>query len=141
MELEELAAKPSARALSGRVRSHLAELVRFAIPMIVSRAGLATMGIADAIMVSRYSPAEFAALSLADGTLGRVIDIFAAFVIGGLILVPRAFGAGNLPEAMRIWKRSIFPAVGLGLLGLCIGLLGTTMFHLLGQNADLAANA
>lgn len=109
--------------------------------MIVSRAGLATMGIADAIMVSRYSPAEFAALSLADGTLGRVIDIFAAFVIGGLILVPRAFGAGNLPEAMRIWKRSIFPAVGLGLLGLCIGLLGTTLFHVLGQNADLAANA
>ena len=126
---------------SSSLRTSLLETVRLALPMIVSRAGLATMGIADAVMVSRFSPSEFAALSLADGTLGRIADVFAAFVIAGLVLVPRAFGAGDLAESVHVWRRSILPAVGLGLVGALLGFSGVHIFHLLGQNAYLSAQA
>jgi MATE family multidrug resistance protein len=118
----------------------VSDLGKLAIPMIVSRAGLATMAIADAVMVSRFSPSEFAGLSLADGTIGRIVEVFAAFVMGGLVLVPRAFGAGDTAEAFRIWRRSLAPAVGLGLLGCLIGFAGTTLFTLLGQGSELAVS-
>jgi len=137
MPLEELEAiEPSIGVFTS-----LKELAALAVPMIVSRAGLAAMGIADAIMVSRYNTSEFAALSLADGTLGRIVEVFAAFIIGGLVLVPRAYGAGDMSEALRIWRRSIVASVGLGLAGLLLGLLGTNIFRLLGQAAPLAAKA
>jgi MATE family multidrug resistance protein len=121
--------------------SHLVELSRLAVPMIVSRAGLAAMGIADAIMVSRYSPSQFAMLSLADGTLGRVTDICAAFVLGGLILVPRAFGAGRLGECATIWRRSVTPALVLGIVAAVLGFAGTPLFRALREPAALASGA
>jgi MATE family multidrug resistance protein len=99
------------------------------------------MSIADSVMVSRYSAGQFAQLSLADGTLGRLVDIFAAFILGGLVLVPRAFGAGKLHACARIWRRSIAPAVGLGLLGALLGLTGAPLFLRLGQGPELAAAA
>jgi MATE family multidrug resistance protein len=122
-------------------RTNAAGLVRLAVPMIVSRAGLAGMQIADAVMVARFNPGQFAILSLADGTLGRLIDIFAAFLLGGLVLVPRAFGAGDLAACARIWRRTFGPALGLGLLGALIGLAGTPIFRLLGQSPPLASGA
>ena len=134
-----------ARGRSGErlalVRDNVLALARLALPMIVSRAGLAALGIADAIMVSRYDPAQFALLSLADGTLGRVSDVFAAFVLGGLILVPRAFGAGDLRACVRIWGRAMLPALGLGALAAALGLAGTPIFHVLGQSDALAGGA
>jgi MATE family multidrug resistance protein len=99
------------------------------------------MGIADAIMVSRYSPEQFAMLSLADGTLGRVTDIFAAFVLGGLILVPRAFGAGNLSECASIWRRTLRPAVVLGVIAALLGFAGTPLFAALHERPALVTGA
>ncbi|MFY9781107.1 MAG: MATE family efflux transporter [Candidatus Baltobacteraceae bacterium] len=121
--------------------SNVGALLRLAVPMIVSRAGLAAMAIVDAVMVSRYSSNQFAMLGLADGTLGRLSDVFGAFVMGGLVLVPRAFGAGNLFECANIWRRSLPPALGLGLAGALLGLTGAPLFGLLGQRASLASGA
>lgn len=123
------------------LRADIIDLLRLALPMIVSRAGLAAMSIADAVMVSRYDPGQFAVLSLADGTLGRIVDIFAAFILGGLVLVPRAFGAGDLAECARIWRRSLPPALGLGLLGALLGVCGTAIFAAVGQSAALSSGA
>lgn len=123
------------------VRENAVALARLALPMIVSRAGLAAFGIADAIMVSRDAPAQLAMLGLADGTLGRIADVFAAFVIGGLILVPRAFGAGDLAACARIWRRSLPPALGLGVLAALLGFACAPLFHALGQPDALASGA
>jgi MATE family multidrug resistance protein len=117
------------------------DLLRIAVPMIVSRAGLAAMGIADAVMVGRYNPSEFAYLSLADGTLGRLLDLGVAFLLGGLIVVPRAFGAGDLAGCRRAWRRTLLPAVALGLLGFVLGCTAAPLLRLLGQPAELAALA
>ncbi len=100
-----------------------AAFLRLALPMMVSRAGLAGMGIADGIMVARYSPAQLAFLGLSDGTLGRALDVLVALLIGGIALAARAH-AGNSPhEAGAVWRR----AVGLALLtGVVVAALGLT---------------
>jgi MATE family multidrug resistance protein len=109
--------------------------------MIVSRAGLAAMGIADGIMVSRYQSHEFAWLSLAEGTLGRLLDVFIAFLIGGLSLAPRHFGRGDAVGARALWLRTLPISVGLGVAGLLVSLAGTPLLRLLGQPVNLAAGA
>ncbi len=112
-----------------------------AAPMIVSRAGLAAMGMADAIMVSRFQSREFAWLSLAEGTLGRLLDVFVAFLIGGLSLAPRLFARGDAAGARLVWVRTFPWALGLGLAGLLVGLSGHTLLAMMGQPEQLALGA
>jgi MATE family multidrug resistance protein len=115
--------------------------LRLALPMIVSRAGLAVMSIADGIMVSRYKPVEFAWLSLADGTLGRLLDILIAFLIGGLLLAPRHFARGDREGARQIWRRTVPVSLALGVAGAMVGLFGQRLLGLLGERPELAAGA
>jgi MATE family multidrug resistance protein len=122
--------------LNGGFRA--AAFIRLALPMIVSRAGLAAMGIADGIMVARHQSQQFACLSLAEGTLGRLLDIFIAFFIGGLSLVPRHFSKGDAVGARSIWLRTLPAAVALGVVGLLVGLVGKNVQLLLGQTPELA---
>ena len=114
---------------------------RLALPMIVSRAGLAAMDIADGIMVARYSPHQFAWLSMAEGTLARILDIFIAFLIGGLSLVPRHFSQGDATGARIIWLRTIPVALALGGVSIVVTLFGTLFLSLLGQKPELASGA
>ena len=109
--------------------------------MIVSRAGLAAMDIADGIMVSRYQAHEFAWLALSEATLGRMLNVCIAFLIGGLALVPRHFARGDQAGARQIWLRTFPFALGLGLLGILMGWYGTPILTLLGQKQDLSAGA
>jgi MATE family multidrug resistance protein len=89
------------------------EFLVLAAPMVISRAGLAGMGIADGIMVARYSPTQLALLGFADGTLGRLLDVLIALLIGGIALAARAYESATPFEAGAVWRR----AVGLGLAG------------------------
>lgn len=114
---------------------------RLAIPLITSRAGLAVMGMADALMVSRYGAHEFAWLSLAEGTLGRVLDVCVAFLIGGLSLVPRAAASGDTGLAHRLWRRTIPVAIALGVCGLLAAVAGRFVLQAAGQPPELIDGA
>jgi MATE family multidrug resistance protein len=114
---------------------------RMALPMIISRAGLAAMGIADGIMVSRFDSRSFAFLSLAEGTLGRLLDVCIAFLIGGLSLVPRHFARGDFHGARKFWHRTLPVAAMLGIAGCVVGIFGSTLLHLIGQKPELIAGA
>ena len=76
---------------SGGFLAAATAFLKLALPMFVSRAGLATMGIVDAVMVSRFAGRELALLGLAEGTLGRFMDIMAAFLLGGLVVAARIY--------------------------------------------------
>ena len=75
------------------------DFLLLAVPMVVSRAGLAGMSIADGIMVARYSPTQLALLGLSEGTLGRVLEILVALLIGGIALAARAHESATPHEA------------------------------------------
>jgi MATE family multidrug resistance protein len=126
---------PLPRCFTGRAFCLLA------LPMIISRAGLAAMGIADGIMVARFESHEFAWLSLAEGTLGRLLDIFIAFLIAGLTLVPRHFAQGDALGARFVWLRTLPVSIGLGAAGLIVGLFGNSLLAMMGQGPELAAGA
>ncbi len=112
-----------------------------ALPMIVSRTGLAAMGIADGVMVSRFQAHEFAWLSLAEGTLGRLLDLFVAFLLGGLALVARHHARGDAAGARLFWLRTLPVAVGLGVVGFLVGLCGNPLLSIMGQSHALTAGA
>jgi MATE family multidrug resistance protein len=110
-----------------------------AVPLIVSRAGLATMDIADGLMVARYGAHEFAALALAEGTLGRTLDVCVALLIGGLVLVPRHLARGDAEGARLLWRRCLPVALGLGMACLLLALFGPRLLALASQPPALAA--
>jgi MATE family multidrug resistance protein len=126
------------------MRRLLGQATRFlllAAPMVVARAGLAGMSIADGIMVARFSPTQLALLGLSEGTIGRVLDILVALLVGGIALAARAEASAAPHEAGAVWRR----AVGLGLLTGCaaaaLGLLGRSWLGWFGEAPLLAAGA
>jgi MATE family multidrug resistance protein len=126
---------PLYRSFTGRA------FLRLALPMIVSRAGLTAMGIADGIMAARFASHEFVWLSLAEGTLGRLLDIFFALLIGGLSLFPRHFAQGDIAGARTVWLRTVPVSAALGVAGLMVGLVGRPLLAMMGQARDLAGGA
>lgn len=117
------------------------DFLLLAVPMVVSRAGLAGMSIADGIMVARYSPSQLALLGLSEGTLGRVLEILVALLIGGIALAARAHESATPHEAGAVWRR----AVGLGLLtgfaATALGLLGRSWLGWFGEAPSLTDGA
>lgn len=109
-----------------------------AVPMIVSRAGLAVMSIADGVMVARWDAGDYAALSLADGIIGRLLDVFVAFLFGALSLVPRYFARGDGRGVRSLWLRTLPVALALGAAGAAAGVFGTGILTALGQAPSLA---
>ena len=108
-------------------------------PMIISRAGLATMGIADGLMVARYGASDFACLALAEGTLGRLLDVCVALLIGGLVLVPRHLARGDAHGARHLWLRTLPVALGLGLASVLVSFAGERLLAFAGEPAALVA--
>lgn len=116
-------------------------LLSLALPMIISRAGLAAMDIADGVMVSRFQFRQFALLSLAEGTQGRLLDVLVAFLLGSLAFVPRQFGQGDGEGARALWLRTLPVAIALGAVGLIVSVFGKSLLMLMGQGPELSAGA
>lgn len=99
-----------------------------AVPMVVSRLGLALMGLTDIILLSRHDPMELAKATLLESTFGRGLDIAIAFIVSALPLAAFAFSKGGMPPAWAIWRRSM---AGAGLLGLALLMLAPFAAELL----------
>ena len=131
----------AAAALSLSIRRESVSLLRLALPMVVSRAGIAGMGIADSVMVARYSPGQMAIMGLAEGTLGRVLDIGFAFLLAGIVLAARAMADGTPAAAGGVWRLASWLALGFGCIGILLGSLAPIWLPWLHQPDDLATGA
>ena len=132
------AATPSA-APSGAVLGFLA----LAGPMVVSRLGLAAMGIADGVMLARYSTEQLALHGLADPLVGRLFEVSMAFLIAGMALAAQARAGGREQQLQvgQVWHQALLLAVGCGLAGALLGAFGTPLLALAGQGPALARGA
>ena len=112
-------------------------------PMIVSRLGVAAMGIADGVMLARHSAGQLAVLGLADTLMGRVIDIGIVFVTAGLALAAQAHaGAADAQRGVgRVWQTSLWLSLLAGTLVLLFSLLGGPVLGALNQPASLVPDA
>ncbi|MFD1624485.1 MATE family efflux transporter [Azospirillum griseum] len=121
-----------------RLRTHVAELLRLAAPVIVSRAGLMVMMAVDTAIVARYSAQELAYYGLAHLPANIMVGTGVGLLMGTVMLTAHALGAGNEAECGRAWRRSMPYALLLGLIFALVSLLGVPLFRLGGQTEDLA---
>ncbi|WP_114391601.1 MATE family efflux transporter [Oleisolibacter albus] len=121
-----------------RLRRHLRELVRLALPVMVARAGQMTMVTADTIVVGRYGAEDLAHLGLAGAIQGTLLAIMAGLLLGTVVKTAQAMGAGQAQEAGAVWRRSIPYALLIGLLAGLFCLAGEPFFRLTGQSEPLA---
>jgi Na+-driven multidrug efflux pump len=129
-------AQPPAASLGREARDFLA----LAAPMVVSRIGVAAMGIADGVMLARYSAEQLAVSGLADALVGRALDVAMVFVTAGLALAAQArAGAPSAQRTVgRVWHNALVLAVLCGVAGLAFGWCGTRVLQALGQQPQLA---
>jgi MATE family, multidrug efflux pump len=126
--------------LKERLARHTAELARLAWPVMLSRLGIVTLGLADTIMVGLFSTRELAYLNLGNATLIMVFLVVAVgLLLGTLIETANAFGADDYKKCGRILRRSLPYAAWLGIAAMLVSLPGETFFRLTGQTPELAA--
>lgn len=111
------------------------------LPMIITRAGLALMGLADVLMLARHDPADLAALGLVEGTFGRLLDVCVAAVLSGLPVAGAAFAAGGVAALTAIWRRSMGMALVASLVLAAAALLARPILGAMGHSGPLAADA
>src|SRR5688572_32499691 len=78
--------RPGESWMRARVRRHVYELLRLALPVIVARAGLILMALVDTLFVGRYGSADLAHLSIANAPIGSMIGTSTGLVIGTLVM-------------------------------------------------------
>lgn len=125
------------RGLFGEVGAFFA----IALPMIVSRVGVAAMGIVDGIIVARYSTEQFAVMGSAEAIVARLLDVAMVLATAGLPLAAQARAAG--PRRHRYVARVWYACLGLGVLAglavLTLSMFGPMILRLLGQPPEIVA--
>jgi MATE family multidrug resistance protein len=110
-----------------------------ALPMVVSRLGVAAFGIADGLMLARFSTQQLAVQGVADPLIGRVMEVAMAAVTAGLALAAQARAGG--PDQRRavgqVWHNALALSLGAAVVGTVVGLLGVPLLRALDQPAEL----
>ncbi|MCY4231734.1 MAG: MATE family efflux transporter [Alphaproteobacteria bacterium] len=123
------------------ILGHLADLYRLALPVVVSRAGVLAMTVADTVIVGRYSAIELGYLSLGVAVYLPLLLTVMGLLTGTTVAAAQAMGRGEEAESGAAWRRAVPVALGFGALGLVLGSFGREMLLLAGQGEDVAAGA
>ena len=112
-------------------------LLTDAAPMVLSRVGLATMGLADIVMLSRHGARDMALAALVEGSMGRALDVGIAGAASALPLI----AAANWRDGRAILRRNLLLALALGVALVMLSQAAEPLFRAMGQNAALAHDA
>lgn len=134
---------PAAKAgLVSALALDLRALARLSGPVIASRVGIMTMGLADAIVVGRFSAVQLGYHAIA-WSMTMVVVVTAFGLLSGIqVMAARALGEGRAHEAGSALRRGGVYAVwiGLGSMGLLLA-VGPALLNNSGLSPDLAHGA
>jgi len=122
-----------------RVLRHLADLLRLAWPVMLSRAGILVMAFCDIAMLGRYGAGAIGELTLGVSIFVPLLVIAIGFCSGMVPVVARAFGAGAWIECGRAWRRALSWAVLTSGIATLICWQGEALLALFGQEPAFAA--
>jgi MATE family multidrug resistance protein len=123
-------------------RGGLAELLRLAGPVILSRLGIMVMGLTDAIVVGRHSATELGYHALGWAPTMVVLTTAVGLLFGIQVLTARRVGEGRRDEAGTVLRRGIVYSLWLGVgSGALLFALGPALLHALRLEPDLADGA
>src|ERR1700761_8745129 len=104
-------------APSGRIQSDLIALLTLAGPVVLSRLGIMTMGLTDAIIVGRYSPVQLGYHALAWAPTSIVITVSIGLLTGVQVMTARAIGEGRRQTSGAVLRRGLIYALWIGAAG------------------------
>ncbi len=123
----------SSQSLAGHIRDTLA----LAVPVMLARAGIVVM-LAVAIAMTGHAGADqLAHLALSFAPQIVMLTVGVGLLVGTVVLVAQADGAGRPAECGRIWRLALVIAFGLGLFCAAAMTQGETLFAMLGQEPGI----
>ena len=108
--------------LKTRLKRHVRELVRLAVPAVMMRIGLMGLAMVDTAMVGHYATQHLAWLNLANQSVIMTAMVTGLGLLSGIIIyTANAYGAADFRGAGKVWRRSLpfSLAIGLALVAVC----------------------
>jgi multidrug resistance protein, MATE family len=138
------AAQPFA-LLGGRdspVRKDLAQLLKLSWPVVLSRLGIMTMGLTDAVVVGRYSAVQLGYHALAWAPTSVVLSVAIGLLVGVQVMTARAIGEGRRHQTGAVLRRGLTYSLWMGVAcALMLAVTGPAFLHNIGLEPDLADGA
>ncbi len=123
-------------------RRDLAALFTLAWPVVISRLGMMTMGLSDAIVVGRYSAIELGWHAMAWAPTTIVLVVGTSLLGGVQVMTARAIGEGKPEETGAVLRRGLVYGAKVGVLAaLVLFIQGPRILSLLQLPDDLVAGA
>lgn len=131
---------PAAEPFAARLERHWRALFLLAWPVMLSRAGILVMAMADVIMVGRHDTVELGYLALGFAVFVPVFVTGIGAMVGIVSVTARTRGAGGA-DLPAIALRGLRWAVVVGLLAVALVVLAGGGLRLIGHEPDLAHGA
>lgn len=126
--------------LKTRLKRHVRELVRLAVPAVMMRVGLMTVAMVDTAMVGHYATQHLAWLNLANQSVIMFTFVVGLGLLSGVIIyTANAYGQADFRGAGKVWRRTLPFSLTIG--GLLVALCwpAEQWLTLLGQTPEDAA--
>lgn len=124
--------------LIARVRRHVSELARLALPVTVSRVGIIGLALVDTLMVGQYSAVELGYLAIGVAPTQAISTAMVGLMMGTLVMTAHAYGREDSIACGQVFRRSVSYGFAIGLIALVLCFFGTPFLRLAGQSEALA---
>lgn len=135
------AASPTPLYPNNRVKRHLSELFRLALPVTIARLGMLIMSVVDTIVVGNYDSAGLAYLNVAHAPFTSLMVTGIGLLTGVMILTSHAKGREDWQEAGSVWRYAMPYTILIGLLFTFLTWQAEWLFVVTGQPDDIATEA
>ena len=124
------------------IATDLSALLRLAGPVVLSRLGIMTMGLTDALVVGRYSATQLSYHALGWAPTAVVVTVCIGLLSGVQVMTSRAIGEGRRHLAGAVLRRGLVYSLAIGGAGTALlALLGPVFLHAVGLGGALADGA
>ena len=124
------------------IRNDLKVLAKLAGPVVISRVGIMTMGLTDALVVGRYSALQLSYHALGWAPTSVVLTVAVTLLTGVPVMTSRAIGEGRRSQAGAVLRRGLVYATWIGAAASVILVaLGPVFLRAVGLEPRLAAGA
>lgn len=124
------------------VRADLAQLLTLSGPVVLSRLGIMTMGLCDAVVVGRYSATQLGYHALAWAPTSVILTMAVGALTGVQVMTARRIGEGRRDLTGAVLRRGLTYAFWLGFASMLILVAGGPgLLRLLHLPPDLARGA
>ncbi|HEX2558741.1 MATE family efflux transporter [Phenylobacterium sp.] len=124
------------------VRTETAELLKLSGPVVMSRLGIMTMGLTDAIVLGRHSAEQLAFHILAWAPTSVVLTLGIGLLMGVQVMTARAIGEGRRHESGAVLRRGLVYGFWLSLAALAaLAILGPIGLRNIGLEPGLGEGA